>query len=131
MPRAGEGRASAAAVTVEAAIDLDELGSADGGGAIGSVEAADELLIAELSDRLRADPNDVATVRALAAALERTARDHELLALLSARIEEGPAELRAELEPRRRAALERLRQRAVAAGKHDEAALYALMLEAG
>ena len=130
-PPAIDGLPRGAAITLEAAIDLDEATGAAGSAESLAVDSADEQLISQLSDRLRADPTDTKTGRALAEVLERVGRDHELLALLSARMDDGPVALREELAPRRRAVLERLRERAAAAGKHDEAALYALMLEAG
>ncbi len=91
--------------------------------------SADEQLAEELSERLRADPADLETVRALAEVLERLGRDHDLLALLCARIDEGPEELVAELGPRRRQTLERLLAAARAAGNEAEAELFSAMLE--
>ncbi len=87
--------------------------------------------IERLSEKLRADPNDMETVRALAEALELLGRDHELLALLSARIDEAKPEQRAELLPKRQAVLQRLLDAARAEGNTGEAELYALMLGRG
>ncbi len=88
----------------------------------------DERLVEELSERLRGDPNNADVVRRLAAALERLGRDHELLALLAARIEEGGEPPARELIPLRGAVLARLRDQALAEGRGGEAELYALML---
>jgi tetratricopeptide (TPR) repeat protein len=91
----------------------------------------DEQLVERLGEKLRANPADLETVRALADALERLGRDLDLLALLSARIDEAAEGERAELVPRRRQALERLVAAARAAGREGEAGLYATMLENG
>lgn len=88
----------------------------------------DDLLLERLTERLRADPNDRAVVLALADALSRRGRELELLALLSARIEEGDDELRAELLPRRRSCFANLASAARAEGRVDEAELYEAML---
>jgi hypothetical protein len=80
--------------------------------------------IEELSRRLQGNPGDDAVADELATLLERAGRGHELLALLSGRIEDAAPERRAELAPRARAALERLAREAEAAGRHEEAALY-------
>ncbi len=76
----------------------------------------DELLAERLADRLRADPADQGVAMALADALERLGRDLDLLALLSARMEEGDAAVRQEVAPRRRNVLARLAARARAEG---------------
>jgi hypothetical protein len=60
----------------------------------------------------------------LAALLEQAGRGHELLALLSARLEDATPERRVVLAPTAAAALERLARDAEAAGRHEEAALY-------
>lgn len=95
------------------------------------LDASDEVLAEQLADRLRANPADHETARELAEVLERLGRDHELLALLSAGIDEGGAERRVELTKKRREVLARLVAASRAAGRHDEAELYALMLERG
>jgi predicted O-linked N-acetylglucosamine transferase (SPINDLY family) len=89
----------------------------------------DEVLVEKLSEKVRADPNDMHTVRQLAAALERLERDMELVALLSARIEEGDESVRAELVPLHREALGRLADRAAEQGREGEAELYRSMLD--
>jgi cellulose synthase operon protein C len=88
-------------------------------------EADDELLAESLAERLRANPGDEAIASELARLLERLGRDHELLALVSGRIDDlGPTET---LLARRRAVLARLEDRARREGREEEAALYALM----
>jgi tetratricopeptide (TPR) repeat protein len=80
--------------------------------------------IDELTRRLQADPRDDAVADELASLLEQAGRGHELLALLSARLEEATPERRAVLAPRARDALERLAAEAAAAGRHEEASLF-------
>ncbi|MEJ7735187.1 MAG: hypothetical protein WKG00_39130, partial [Polyangiaceae bacterium] len=87
----------------------------------------DEALVQRLSERLRADPGDEVAVLELADALARLGRDMELLALLSARIEEGGGASDAELRQRRSEVLGRLAEGARAAGRADEASLYESM----
>ncbi|MBI4703600.1 MAG: hypothetical protein HY744_21010, partial [Deltaproteobacteria bacterium] len=89
----------------------------------------DEEQVDRLTAKLRADPSDQETVRALATLLERLGRDHDLLALLSARLEEAPAEIAGELNQSRRAVLARLAAAARAAGRNGEAELYEAMGE--
>jgi tetratricopeptide (TPR) repeat protein len=82
-----------------------------------------------LKRRLQADPRDDAAADELEGILERLGHGHELLALVSSRLEEASAEGRAVLLPRVRAALERLAAGAKSAGRPEEAALYAGALE--
>lgn len=91
--------------------------------------AADEARAAALADKVRADPADEATVLELVTVLRRLGRDLDLLALVSARIEEGSADLAARLAPVRRETLQRLAARARAEGRNDEASLYESMAE--
>ncbi|WP_437314516.1 tetratricopeptide repeat protein [Sorangium sp. So ce385] len=90
----------------------------------------DELLAERLADRLRADPTDHGVAMALADVLERLGRDLDLLALLSARLEEGDEAARQEVAPRRRDVLVRLAGRARAEGRAAEAELYEMLLHA-
>ena len=83
-----------------------------------------ELRAEELTRRLQANPRDDAAADELGSVLERLGRGHELLALLSARIEDATPEQRTILAPRARAALSRLAEQAEAGGRMDEAALY-------
>jgi tetratricopeptide (TPR) repeat protein len=106
------------------ALAIDFEGAADDASLGGE---ADEALVQRLTERLRANPSDHASVIALADALTRLGRDLELLALLSARIEEGDDQARRELIPRRRDALVRLAARARREGRPSEAELYELM----
>jgi tetratricopeptide (TPR) repeat protein len=78
----------------------------------------------ELTRRLQADPADDATADELASLLELLGRGHELLALVSARIEDADPGRRAKLAPQARSALARLAAQAEAGGRLDEAALY-------
>jgi len=102
--------------------DLDAAGDDAG-------EAELEQRAEQLAERLRADPNDDAAVAELAAVLEVLGRDHDLLALLSARIDEVSGNQRQTYIAQRRAVLERLIRLASEAGRAEEAALYQLMLE--
>ena len=80
--------------------------------------------IEELTRMLQADAANDAVADELAALLEKAQRGHELLALLSARIEDASPERRAVLAPKARAALEHLAVQADQAGRSEEAALY-------
>ncbi|WP_438015078.1 tetratricopeptide repeat protein [Sorangium sp. So ce315] len=90
----------------------------------------DELLADRLADRLRADPADHGVAMALADVLARLGRDLDLLALLSARMEEGDDAVRHEVAPRRRDVLARLAARARREGRDAEAELYEMLLHA-
>ncbi|WP_437875213.1 tetratricopeptide repeat protein [Sorangium sp. So ce513] len=90
----------------------------------------DELLADRLADRLRADPTDHGVAMALADVLARLGRDLDLLALLSARMEEGDDAVRQEVAPRRRDVLARLASRARREGRDAEAELYEMLLHA-
>lgn len=87
----------------------------------------DELLVESLTERLRADPREFSLVLELAGVLERLARDHELLALLSARIDEETEPQRQVLVTMRRTVLARMHRLALAEGREDEAHLYELL----
>jgi hypothetical protein len=63
----------------------------------------------------------------LAGLLERLGRDMDLLALLSARMDEGDLEAQREVAPLRRAVLLRLAREARAAGRDSEGELYEMM----
>jgi hypothetical protein len=88
----------------------------------------DEIRAEELAERLRGNPADDACAEELIEVLDRLGRDHDMLALLSARIDEDVGD-RAALVGRRRELLERMVRDAEVAGRQDEAALYRLMLE--
>jgi tetratricopeptide (TPR) repeat protein len=87
-------------------------------------EALDAARVDELSRLLQADPSQDAIVDELAQRLTRLGRTHELLALLSARLEEATPERRADLVPMQQAVLERLEQDARLAGRDLEAAFF-------
>lgn len=89
-----------------------------------TASAVDEQRVQDLTARVRADPDDHANAMALADALARLGRDLDLLALLSARMEEGDDTVRQEVLPRRRAVLLRLAEAARGAGRVLEAELY-------
>ncbi|MGO9000110.1 MAG: hypothetical protein ACLQVI_42830, partial [Polyangiaceae bacterium] len=80
--------------------------------------------VEELTRFLQADPTRDDVVDELAALLVRLGRSLELLALLSARLEDAPPERRAQLLPAQRAVLTRLEEEALAAGRASEAALF-------
>ncbi|HEU4411831.1 MAG TPA: tetratricopeptide repeat protein [Polyangiaceae bacterium] len=83
-----------------------------------------------LTARVRANPDDLEAVEALATLFEASDRDAELFALISARMDEGDERTRRALAPRRRAVLERLARQARDAGRTAEAELYELTLGA-
>lgn len=91
-----------------------------------------EARAAQLEDRLRADPSDEAVVRELARLLAHLGRDLDLVALASARLEEGVVpELAEELRAHRVGALQRLARLARDAGNASEADLYEEMAARG
>ena len=99
-----------------------------------TLEGLDE---AELSERvevltalLRADPTRDDVVDELVSALTLLGRGLELLALLSARLEDAPPERREALAVHQRAVLTRLEADARDAGRNEEASLYAMSREA-
>jgi tetratricopeptide (TPR) repeat protein len=85
--------------------------------------------VEELTRQLQGDPRNAAAADELAALLQTLGRGHELLALLSARLEDATPEERVELAPRALAALERLATQAESAGRLEEAALYRSAME--
>jgi tetratricopeptide (TPR) repeat protein len=80
--------------------------------------------VEELTRRLQGNPADDAVADELLALLESLGRGHELLALVSARLEDATPERRANLAPRARAALERMAVAADAAGRTLDATLF-------
>jgi cellulose synthase operon protein C len=86
--------------------------------------ADDEQLVEQLSQKLRADPNSEPVAEQLAGVLARLGRDLDLLALVSARLDEAPVELHPAWKLRRSAVLKRLGETARAEGRLDEASLY-------
>jgi cellulose synthase operon protein C len=90
----------------------------------------DEARIEALTQQLHGDPSNERIVDELVARLTRLGRSMELLALLSARLEDAPPERREELLPRHREVLERLETEARAAGREGEADLFKMAREA-
>ena len=93
-----------------------------------AVDADAEQHLEQLAFRIRADPTDAASAIELATLLDRLERDLDLLALVSARLEEGEEAERARMAPLRVRALTRLAEAAHAAGRPSEAQLYEDML---
>jgi hypothetical protein len=89
----------------------------------------DEMKIEALTRTLQGDPTNDDVVDELVLRLTRLGRSMELLALLSARLEDAPPERRAELLPRHREVLERLEVEARAAGRDGEADLFKMARE--
>ncbi|MGH7272130.1 MAG: tetratricopeptide repeat protein [Polyangiaceae bacterium] len=80
--------------------------------------------VEDLTRRLQSDPADDAVAGELATLLEELDRGHELVALLSARIEDAAAGRRIDLATKARGSLERMIARAEASGSPDRATLY-------
>jgi tetratricopeptide (TPR) repeat protein len=87
-------------------------------------EAEDAARVEELTRTLHANPTDDRVVDELSDRLLRLGRSHELLALLSARLEDAPVERRAALIPKQREVLERLEREAREGGREIEASLF-------
>jgi hypothetical protein len=86
--------------------------------------------VEDLTRRFQANPDDQAVATELSGLLESLGRSHELLALLSARLDDAAPDERAGLVPRVRATLERLADGAERAGRSEEASLYRSALDA-
>ena len=89
----------------------------------------DEMRVEALTRTLQGDPTNDTVVDELVARLTRLGRGLELLALLSARLEDAPAERRAELLPHHLGVLQRLEDEARADGREMEADLFKLARE--
>jgi tetratricopeptide (TPR) repeat protein len=87
-------------------------------------EAEDTARAEELIRKLHADPDDDRVADELAERLMRLGRSHELLALLSGRLEDAGPERRVALIPKQREVLARLARDARDAGREEEAALF-------
>jgi tetratricopeptide (TPR) repeat protein len=87
-------------------------------------EAEDAARVEELTHVLHGNPTDDRVVDELSERLLRLGRSHELLALLSARLEDAPPERRAALVPKQREVLVRLEREARDAGRGIEASLF-------
>jgi tetratricopeptide (TPR) repeat protein len=89
-----------------------------------------EERIEVLSRAVQADPTNDSVVDELAALLSKLGRSMELLALLSARIEDAPAERRQELLPKHRSVLRELERQARDEGRDEEARLFKMAYDA-
>jgi len=83
-----------------------------------------------LTRAVQADPTNDLVIDELAMLLSKLGRSMELLALLSARIEDAPAERRQELLPKHRQVLGELERQARDAGRDEEAQLFKMALDA-
>jgi hypothetical protein len=90
----------------------------------------DEAKIESLTRTLQGDPANDAVVDELTVRLTRLGRSMDLLALLSARLEDAPPDRRAELLPRHRDVLQKLEAEARAAGREGEADLFKMARDA-
>lgn len=90
----------------------------------------DEARVEVLTRLLQGDPTNDAVVDELTERLTRLGRSLELLALLSARLEDAPPDRRSELLPRHREVLARLEEEARAEGREGEADLFKMAREA-
>lgn len=90
----------------------------------------DEAAVEALTRTLQGDPANDTVIDELTVRLARLGRSLDLLALLSARLEDAPPERRAELLPRHREVLEKLEADARAAGREGEAELFRMAREA-
>ncbi|HEY8074802.1 MAG TPA: hypothetical protein VIF62_11850, partial [Labilithrix sp.] len=92
-------------------------------------DIADEARVEELTRKVQADPTNESVVEELCVLLTKLDRGMELLALLSARLEDAPPDRRDELLPRHRQVLARLEAQARAAGRDAEADLFRAALD--
>jgi tetratricopeptide (TPR) repeat protein len=120
--RAAEAEAEAEPARFTIALDDDDSPNPD--------DAQAEVRIEALTRTLQGDPNNDGVVDELVALLSRLGRSMDLLALLSARLEDAPAERREALLPKHREVLETLEREARAAGREGEADLFKMAREA-
>jgi tetratricopeptide (TPR) repeat protein len=92
-------------------------------------EAIAAARVEELTAQLRARPEDDDVVDELSRLLTALDRGFDLLALLSARLEDAPPDVRTRLLPRQRAVLARLAEEADRDGRGNEAAVFRDALE--
>ncbi|MDB4946447.1 MAG: domain protein putative component of TonB system, partial [Labilithrix sp.] len=93
-------------------------------------DAEDEARVESLTRTLQGNPSDDAVVDELVTLLSRLGRSMDLLALLSARLEDAPPDRREALLPRHREVLATLEREARAAGREMEADLFRMSREA-
>lgn len=96
--------------------------------AFGEGEA--EQRVETLTRSLQADPSNDAIIDELVVLLTRLGRSMDLLALLSARLEDAPADRREQLLPKHREVLALLEREAREAGRDGEADLFKMAREA-
>jgi tetratricopeptide (TPR) repeat protein len=92
-------------------------------------QAEDEARIEALTRTLQGDPSNDAVVDELVVLLSRLGRSMDLLALLSARLEDAPAERRMALLPKHREVLGTLETEARREGRDAEADLFKMARE--
>jgi cellulose synthase operon protein C len=97
---------------------------------LGAADAEDELRVESLTRTLQGDPNNDAVVDELVVLLTRLGRSMDLLALLSARLEDAAPDRREALLPKHREALATLEREARAGGRDAEADLFKMAREA-
>jgi len=105
---------------------LDDLTLADGG----TYDAEAEARVESLTRTLQGDPTNDEVASELTVLLTRLGRSMELLALLSARLEDAPPDRREALLPRHREVLTKLESDARAAGRDAEADLFRMARDA-
>lgn len=87
-------------------------------------EAEDAARVEDLTRALQANPADDRVIDELSERLLRLGRSHDLLALLSARLEDAPPDRHAALVPKQREVLARLEREARESGRGIEASLF-------
>jgi tellurite resistance protein len=97
---------------------------------LGADDAEAELRVESLTRTLQGDPNNDAVVDELVGLLSKLGRSMDLLALLSARLEDAPPDRREALLPRHREVLQTLEREARAGGREAEADLFKMAREA-
>jgi hypothetical protein len=93
-------------------------------------EAESEARVEALTRTLQGDPSNDAVVDELVVLLSRLGRSMDLLALLSARLEDAPPDRREALLPRHREVLATLEADARREGREAEADLFKMAREA-
>jgi tetratricopeptide (TPR) repeat protein len=96
----------------------------------GADDAEAEMRVEALTRTLQGDPNNDAVVDELVALLSKLGRSMDLLALLSARLEDAPADRREALLPKHREVLGTLEREARTEGREAEADLFKMAREA-
>jgi tetratricopeptide (TPR) repeat protein len=97
---------------------------------LGTDDAEAELRVEALTRTLQGDPNNDAVVDELVGLLSKLGRSMDLLALLSARLEDAPPDRREALLPKHREVLLTLEHEARAGGRDAEADLFKMAREA-